>query len=75
MNLLQRLNGILKREQRGIAKITGELGGSRFAALSQGGRQIVLDGQAATGQRVFYDMTTNRIVGVAPNVDMTDIAV
>ena len=39
MNVLQRLNAVLDRKSTGVAKITGHLGGSAWAAESQTGGQ------------------------------------
>ncbi|MCS4534233.1 hypothetical protein [Neisseria montereyensis] len=75
MNLLQQFNAIFNREERGIAKITGDLGGGSFAARANGGGNIVLNGQASNGQSVFYDKRTNKILGPAPDLDVTDIPV
>ncbi|MBF0803367.1 MULTISPECIES: hypothetical protein [unclassified Neisseria] len=75
MNLFEQFNAIFNREQRGIAKITGDLGGGSFAARAHGGGNIVLSGQAANGQSVFYDKRTNKIIGQAPDLQITDIPV
>lgn len=75
MNIFEQFNAIFNREQRGIAKITGELGGGSFAARAQGGGHVVLHGQAANGQSVFYDMRTNKIISQAPNLEITDVPV
>lgn len=75
MNLYQQFNALFNREQRGIAKITGELGGGSFAARAHGGGQVVLNGNAATGQSVFYDMRTGKIISQAPDIEVTDIPV
>ena len=49
-NLDQNLTALLRREQRGIAKITGDLGGGSWAAQTQSGGNLVLSGQAALNQ-------------------------
>lgn len=74
-NLYQNLTSLLNREQRGIAKITGDLGGGSWAAQTQSGGNLVLSGQAATGQSVFYDILTNRILGQAPDAPVLDLGV
>lgn len=73
MNIYQRLNGIINRERRGIAKITGHLGGGSWTAVSQAGGSLILTGQATIGRRVFYDQTSRRILGDAPDLDVADL--
>ena len=73
MNVLQRLNAVLDRKSKGVAKITGHLGGSAWAAESQTGGNLILTGEAETGGRVFYDQHTNRITGRAPDLAVTDL--
>ena len=86
-NLYQNLTALLKREQRGIAKITGDLGGGSWkggffcpchgswAAQTQSGGNLVLSGQAALNQRVFYDVLSNRILGQAPDTTVLELGV
>ena len=74
-NLYQNLTALLNREQRGIAKITGDLGGGSWAAQTQSGGTIVLSGQAALNQRVFYDVRTNRIISQAPDAAVLELGV
>jgi|GEM_PF-335831 hypothetical protein len=74
-NLYQNLTALLNREQRGIAKITGDLGGGSWAAQTQSGGNIVLSGQAALNQRVFYDIRTNRIISQAPDAAVLELGV
>ena len=74
-NLYQNLTALFNREQRGIAKITGDLGGGSWAAQTQSGGNIVLSGQAALNQRVFYDIRTNRIISQAPDAAVLELGV
>nr|DAN48377.1 MAG TPA: hypothetical protein [Caudoviricetes sp.] len=74
-NLYQNLTALLNREQRGITKITGDLGGGSWAAQTQSGGNIVLSGQAALNQRVFYDIRTNRIISQAPDAAVLELGV
>lgn len=74
-NLYQNLTALLNREQRGIAKITGDLGGGSWAAQTQSGGNIVLSGQAALSQRVFYDIRTSRIISQAPDAAVLELGV
>ncbi|MBF1290483.1 MAG: hypothetical protein HXM81_00190 [Neisseria sicca] len=74
-NLYQNLTTLLNREQRGIAKITGDLGGGSWAAQTQSGGNIVLSGQTALNQRVFYDIRTNRIISQAPDAAVLELGV
>ena len=74
-NLYQNLTALLNREQRGIAKITGDLGGGSWGAQTQSGGNIVLSGQAALNQRVFYDVRTNRIISQAPDAAVLELGV
>jgi hypothetical protein len=74
-NLYQNLTALLNREQRGIAKITGDLGGGSWAAQTQSGGNIVLSGQTALNQRVFYDIRTNRIISQAPDAAVLELGV
>ena len=74
-NLYQNLTALLNREQRGIAKITGDLGGGSWTAQTQSGGNIVLSGQAALNQRVFYDVRTNRIISQAPDAAVLELGV
>lgn len=74
-NLYQNLTALLNREQRGIAKITGDLGDGSWAAQTQSGGNIVLSGQASLNQRVFYDIRTNRIISQAPDAAVLELGV
>ena len=74
-NLYQNLTALLNREQRGIAKITGDLGGGSWAAQTQSGGNIVLSGQASLNQHVFYDIHTNRIISQAPDAAVLELGV
>lgn len=74
-NLYQSLTALLNREQRGIAKITGDLGGGTWAAQTQSGGNLVLSGQASLNQRVFYDVRTNRIISQAPDAAVLELGV
>lgn len=74
-NLYQNLTTLLNREQRGIAKITGDLGGGSWATQTQSGGNIVLSGQTALNQRVFYDIRTNRIISQAPDAAVLELGV
>ena len=74
-NLYQNQTTQLNREQRGIAKITGDLGGGSWAAQTQSGGNIVLSGQTALNQRVFYDIRTNRIISQAPDAAVMELGV
>jgi len=74
-NLYQNLTALLNREQRGIAKITGDFGGGSWAAQTQSGGNIGLSGQAALNQRVFYDVRTNRIISQAPDAAVLELGV
>ena len=74
-NLYQNLTALLNREQRGIAKITGDLGGGSWAAQTQSCGNIVLSGQAALNQRVFYDVRTNRIISQASDAAVLELGV
>ena len=74
-NLYQNLTALLNQEQRGIAKITGDLGGGSWAAQTQSGGNIVLSGQTALNQRVFYDVRTNRIISQAPDAAVLELGV
>lgn len=75
MNLYQRLTAALGREQRGVAKITGELGGGSWRARSQSGGHLVLYGETAVGQSVFYDTLSGRVLGQAPDLQVLDLSV
>ena len=74
-NLYQNLTALLNREQRGIAKITGDLGGGSWAAQTQSGGNIVLSGQTALTQRGFYDVRTNHIISQAPDAAVLELGV
>ncbi|MFV2030500.1 hypothetical protein [Neisseria sp. S1] len=75
MNLLKQLDGILNQQVKAVAKITGDLGGGSFAAQTPGGRNLVLTGNASIGSQVIYDITSRRILGAAPDLQITDIPV
>ena len=74
-NLYQNLTALLNREQRGIAKITGDLGGGSWAAQTLSGGNIVVSCQAALNHRVFYDIRTNHIISQAPDAAVLDLGV
>jgi len=74
-NLYQNLTALLNREQRGIAKITGDLGGGSWAAQTQSGGHIGFSRQGALNQRVFYDIRTNRIISQAPDAAVLELGV
>lgn len=75
MNNYQRLSSILSRHQQGVAQITGDLGGGAWAARSQGGSNLVLSGQAAIGNKVFYDIKTNKILSQAPDLRLIELGI
>lgn len=75
MNIYQRLNSILSRQQQSVAKITGDLGGGSWAARSQSGGNLVLHGQAALNTSVFYDTKSNKILSAAPDINVIDLSV
>jgi hypothetical protein len=51
------------------------LGGGSWAAQTQSGGNIVLSGQAALNQRVFYDVRTNRIISQALDAAVLELGV
>lgn len=68
MNLLSEFNQILDRTERGVARITGQRGGGQVVAQTTSGMTILLTGEMETGKMCYYDKTSSRVLGEAPDV-------
>lgn len=68
MNLLSQFNQILGRTERGVARITGQRGGGQVVAQTTSGATILLTGEMETGKMCYYDKTSSRVLGEAPDV-------
>lgn len=68
MNLLSQFNQILDRTERGVARITGQRGGGQVVAQTTSGTTILLTGEMETGKMCYYDKTSSRVLGEAPDV-------
>ncbi len=77
MNIYQQFGALFKPSQRGVAKIIADKrDGSYLARTTQAQNEILLYGNGYTaGQTVYYDVTNGQIVGVAPDIEVQDIAV
>ena len=75
MNISNVFKALVNPQQIAVAKITTDQGGGTYQAETQGGRVLLLKGNASVGQMVFYDMRTRAITGQAPNISVIDIAV
>ena len=62
-------------EQAAVWDELRNLGGGSWAAQTQSGGNIVLSGQAALNQRVFYDVRTNRIISQALDAAVLELGV
>lgn len=68
MNLLTQLNQTLNRTERGVARITGQRSGGQVVAQTTSGATILLTGEIETGKMCYYDKTSSKALGVAPDV-------
>lgn len=77
MNIYQQFNQLFKQSQRGTAKIIADKhDGSYLAQTTQAKNEIVLHGNGfQAGQTVYYDVGNGQIMGVAPDLEVQDIAV
>lgn len=68
MNILANLNSILNPQSQSLAKVVGIKTDGTIIAKELNGGVVLLKGQAAIGEQVFYDRYTSAIVGKAPDV-------
>lgn len=75
MNFLQQFQSLFPQEHRAIAKITKRIGtGSEWQAQTALGQQpLILYGDADVGKTVYYEQRTNRILGIAPDLNIISI--
>lgn len=72
-NIKQQFDALFAAQSLAVATVTGQRGGS-VSARTEAGAAIILEGEAEIGKKVRYDRHTGRIVGIAPNLPLTDIA-
>lgn len=77
MNIYQQFNHLFKATQRGTAKIiTDNRDGSYLAQTTQAKNEILLYGNGfQAGQTVYYDVGNGVVLGIAPDLEVQDIAV
>lgn len=68
MNLLSQFNQILDRTERGVARITGQRSGGQVVAKTTSGATLLLKGEMETGKMCYYDKTSSKVLGEAPDV-------
>lgn len=75
MNFLNQLNGVLDRQEKAFAMITGQRGGGKVVAQTPSGANILLTGTMETGRKCFYDRRTSNIISEAPDVVFSEFGV
>lgn len=77
MNIYQQFNQLFQSSPRSVAKIITDKGdGSYLAQTTQAQNEILLHGNGfQAGQTVYYDVGNGQIIGVAPDLEVQDIAV
>ena len=75
MNLLSQFEQVLDKQERGIAKVTGQRGNGQVIAQTQSGAVLILKGEMGTGKQCYYDRVSSQIIGVAPNVEFSEYAI
>lgn len=75
MNILSQLDRALNSQVKSIALITGQRSGGLLVAQTESGASILLKGEMDTGKKVYYDMTTSRVLEEAPNVNYSEYGV
>lgn len=75
MNLLSQFEQVLDRQERGIAKVTGQRGDGQVVAQTQGGATLILKGEMETGKQCYYDRVSSQIIGVAPDVEFSEYGI
>lgn len=77
MNILQQLRAVLPHETRAVAKLTAPKGNGAWTAQTTAGKAaVVLYGTGyQVGQTVFYDVSTGRILEIAPDLTVIEIDV
>ena len=75
MDILSQFKSLIAPQKRNTAKITGGKGAGVWVAETPKGAVVVLEGEAQTGQNVYYDAYTGKIEGQAPEVQWVEIGV
>ena len=77
MNLLSQLNSLLSSESISVATIVGSKSGGVWVGETMGSGLVLLTSNETyqTGQKVYYNASTNQITGNAPNVDFRSYGV
>lgn len=75
MNLLSQFEQVLDRQERGIARITGQRSDGQVVAQTQGGAILILKGEIETGKQCYYDRVSSQVIGVAPDVVFSEYGV
>lgn len=75
MNILQALNQSLNTVQRAYATVTGVKPDGTLIAQTPAGATVLLQGKAEIGKAVYYDRTSGRVLGDAPNVTFYEYGV
>lgn len=74
-NIAKDFEHFFKREHRSIATIITDNGNGNYAAQTEDGKPLIIKGDAAVGDKVFYEVKTRRILEKAPNVAWVDVEV
>ncbi len=75
MSILNQFNQLLNRQELAIATITGNKGGGKLVAKTEGSAVVILSGTLEIGKKCFYDRTTNNIISEAPNVEFIEYGI
>lgn len=77
MNLLSQLNSLLSSEVISVATIVGNKDNDVWVGQTVGGGLVLLVSTETypTGQKVYYNVLDNRIMGNAPRVDFRSYGV
>lgn len=75
MNLLSQFDQLFDRQEKSVARITGNRGGGKLAAQTQSGATVILTGDAEIGSMCYYDRVSGKVLGQAPDVTYAEYGV
>lgn len=75
MNLLSQFNQIFGMTERGFAKVIGVKNDGKLIATTPSGATVLLNGAVDIGKNVYYNRATSDVLGVAPDVVMSEFGV
>ena len=75
MDLLSEFNQLFNSTERSVARITGQRGNGLLVAQTEAGSTILLNGEAETGKKVYYDRVSSKVLELAPDVVYSEYGV